>query len=299
MNKGRKRKIISSLGILPLKTSQLERLGIEKYQRLSPLMEKHALRVSANESYQGAEEELEALVGVKVSHSTCQRLVQRADLEQPTAKQKVTEISVDGGKVRVRTERKGQECQWLEYKSARVETIYYGATFQANEDLTNWLNSQPLCSPTVCVGDGHEGVWNIFAEVRTASERLEILDWYHLKENLYRIGGSITRLQQAEACLWQGEVDKAKALFTVGELEQARKFCKYLEHHRQRIVNYAYFQAEGLTIGSGAVESSIKQIDFRMKRTGAQWKRENIPQALSVRCAYLNGQFAVSGFLQK
>ena len=58
-------------------------------------MTKHCLRLSANESYQGAEEELEALIGVKVSHSTCQRIVQRTAYEQPTAKQKVTQIRVD------------------------------------------------------------------------------------------------------------------------------------------------------------------------------------------------------------
>jgi len=27
-----------------------------------------------------------------------------------------------------------------------------------------------------------------------------------------------------------------------------------------------------------------------MKLTGAQWKAENVPKALAVRCAYLNGQ---------
>lgn len=279
--------------MLSLKTAQLAKLGIEKYQRLSPLMTKHCLRLSANESYQGAEEELEALIGVKVSHSTCQRIVQRTAYEQPTAKQKVTQISVDGGNVRVRTPKKGEGSRWLGYKSGVVEGMYYGATFQANRELTDWLENQPLCSPIACLGDGHEGVWNIFAQVGSESQRLEILDWYHLKENLYKIGGSLKRLKQAEAWLWEGELDEATALFAECDLEQARRFSKYVEHHRQRIVNYAYFQAEGIPIGSGAVESSIKQIDFRMKRTGAQWKEENIPQALSVRCAYLNKQFAV------
>lgn len=55
-------------------------------------------------------------------------------------------------------------------------------------------------------------------------------------------------------------------------------------------VNYDYFQAEGLcAIGSGAVESSIKQINRRVKISGAQWKEENVPQVLAHRCAYLNG----------
>jgi hypothetical protein len=232
-------------------------------------------------------------MGMKVSHSTMQHLVQRTPVEAPTARQKVDQVSVDGGKVRVRTPERGQPGQWLEYKSGRVQGLYYGATFQANDVLIDWINRQPLCIPVVCLGDGHDGVWNVFDAVRGAPERLEILDWYHLKENLFKVGGSFARLRQAEAWLWQGCVDEAKALFTDCTLDQARKFCNYLDHHRARIVNYAYFQAEGLPIGSGAVESSIKQIDARMKLTGAQWNAQNIAQALSIRCAYLNGQLNV------
>jgi hypothetical protein len=275
---------------LRLKSTQVEHLGLDTYERLSPLLKKCCLRLSANESYQKAEAEIEALMGVKVNHSTFQRLVQRTEIEFPTARQKVSQLSVDGGKVRVRTRVKGQKCDWFEYKSARVEGLFYGATFRANLDLTDWLNTQPLCSLIACLGDGHDGVWNVFEAVATPSERLEILDWYHLKENLYKIGGSMNRVKQAESWLWQGCVDEAKALFERCNLDQARKFCNYLEHHRQHIVNYAYFQAEGIPIGSGAVESSIKQIDHRMKLTGAQWKSDNVPNALSVRCAYLNGK---------
>jgi hypothetical protein len=29
-----------------------------------------------------------------------------------------------------------------------------------------------------------------------------------------------------------------------------------------------------------------------MKLTGAQWNSENVPHALAVRCAYLNGQLS-------
>lgn len=279
--------------MLPIREAQARRLGLDAYQQLSPLLAKCCLRLSANESYQRAEEEIEAQMGIRVSHSTFQRLVQRTELELPTAKQKVNQVSVDGGKVRLRHEQKGQESYWLEYKSARIEGIYYGAAFQNNLLLSDWINTQRLCTPLVCLGDGHHGVWNIFTTVAQSLQRLEILDWYHLKENLYKVGGSMQRLRQAEAWLWQGDVQQATALFHDCKLDQARKFCNYLEHHRQRIVNYSYFQAEGIPIGSGAVESSIKQIDARMKLTGAQWKLNNVPQALSVRCAYLNGQLAV------
>jgi hypothetical protein len=53
--------------------------------------------------------------------------------------------------------------------------------------------------------------------------------------------------------------------------------------------NYSYYQSEGIcSIGSGAVESTIKQIDRRTKISGAQWKEDNVPQVLAHRCAYLN-----------
>jgi len=54
---------------------------------------------------------------------------------------------------------------------------------------------------------------------------------------------------------------------------------------------YGYLQKQGLTIGSGSVESTIKQIGRRVKISGAQWHRNNVAQVLKHRCAYLNGYF--------
>jgi hypothetical protein len=36
------------------------------------------------------------------------------------------------------------------------------------------------------LGDGHRGIWNIFAEIGDEKERREILEVYHLTENLYK-----------------------------------------------------------------------------------------------------------------
>lgn len=74
------------------------------------------------------------------------------------------------------------------------------------------------------------------------------------------------------------------------KLKQAENFCAYLEKHRHRIVNYQYYQAEQIcSIGSGAIESTVKQIDRRTKIRSAQWKVDNVPQVLAHRSAYLNG----------
>lgn len=114
-----------------------------------------------------------------------------------------------------------------------------------------------------------------------------------MKENLHKVGGSIKRLKAAETFLWQGQVSQAIALFVDLKKKSALNFINYLKKHSHRIVNYQYFSQEGLfSIGSGAVESAVKQIGKRLKISGAQWKLENVPQMLNLRTCYLNGQLS-------
>jgi hypothetical protein len=118
---------------------------------------------------------------------------------------------------------------------------------------------------------------------------------YHLKENLYKVGGSLKRLKQSESLLWTGKINEALHLFKDLKLKSKafQRFLHYIETHRDRIVNYQYYQAESLSsIGSGAVESSIKQIGMRVKLSGAQWDINNVRSILSLRCAYLNCQLS-------
>lgn len=140
-----------------------------------------------------------------------------------------------------------------------------------------------------CLGDGHPGIWKLIEQFNCPGEKIEILDWFHLIENLYKVGGSLKRLKQAETLLWQGKVSETIELISPLKRKQAQNFCNYLENHRHRIINYNYYQQEEIcSIGSGAVESTVKQIDRRLKISGAQWKKENVPQVLKHRCAYLN-----------
>ena len=40
---------------------------------------------------------------------------------------------------------------------------------------------------------GHDGIWNIYGAIGKATQRREFLDWYHLVENLGKVGGSQQR----------------------------------------------------------------------------------------------------------
>lgn len=281
------------VGSLEVRQSQAEQLGVKAYSRISGGLEKASLRLSANESFQDAEADLVALTGIRLGHSTQHRLVARQSFEFAEAKQGVSEISIDGGKVRLR-DLEESESSWRDYKAVRVQGIYYSAFFQDNDGLIDSLSAQRLLSPLVCLGDGHPGVWNLFGELTTVETRWEILDWFHLKENLYKVGGSLKRLATMEALLWQGQVEATKALLADCRGKQARNFEAYLDRHHSRIVNYAYYQAEQLcSIGSGAVESAVKQMGRRLQISGARWNTASVNPMLHLRCAYLNGLLAV------
>ena len=58
----------------------------------------------------------------------------------------------------------------------------------------------------------YPGIWNLFEEIGATEQRQEILDWYHLKENLYKVGGSALRLKQAESLLRSREVNQVIAI---------------------------------------------------------------------------------------
>jgi hypothetical protein len=272
------------------------RLEVQPSSQLSPYPEKCCLRVSANHPYRKASEEIVILTGIAVSAKTQQRLVHRQDFSPPSGGgiRSVGQLSLDGGTLRLLTP-PGEPSQWRQYKTLRVNGDGVGsAYYQANDQLCQWAATLPVADFLYCLGDGHPGIWNLYAQMPLGSNHEEILDWYHLKENLYKVDGSLKRLQEAESLLWQGKVDETLTLLEPLKKSQAHKFCDYLRTHRNRIPHYADYQAdyqaEGIPIGSGSVESWVKQIDRRTQISGAQWREDHVPQGLAHRCAYLNRQ---------
>ncbi len=185
------------MGKITLSSKQAIKLGLRKGTRLSPHMEKCCLLLVGNESFANAERDLEILTGLRIPHSTQHRLVGNYQLPEPQITKRAEALSVDGGSVRLRTPL-GQKSEWKNYKGLKVHERVGVAFFQDNQGLIPWVNQQVLSSNITCLGDGHDGIWNIIQEIGTSQQRREVLDWYHLKENLYRVGGSIRRLKRVE-----------------------------------------------------------------------------------------------------
>lgn len=283
----------TTLGIVRVIRKKAPKIGLKSHQRVSKVLEKCCWLLAANEAYIRAEEDLEILTGIKVGHTTIHRIVNKAEIPEGKAKAIVKSLSVDGGKICLRPE-SGGKGEWKDYKMVSLHQSVCRAEFQDNETLVEWVNQQRAATMLNCIGDGHPGVWNIVGEIAQEYRRREILDWFHLVENLYKIGGSLKRLKRLEGYLWQGLVEDVIAELRGLKSDKVDNFVEYLRKHRARIPDYQLYQELGIDIGSGSVESKIKQMGNRVKITGAQWKPENIPQILRLRCAYLNGDISLS-----
>ena len=70
---------------------------------------------------------------------------------------------------------------------------------------------------------------NLIGGIATNESRLEILDWYHLVENLYKVGGDQALLARVEAFLWRGNVMAAIAEFDRRSHPQVDNFTAVLD----------------------------------------------------------------------
>jgi hypothetical protein len=276
-----------------LSSKQAQKLKLRKGTRISPVREKCCLILISNESLAHAQQDIEVLTGIKVPHSSQHRFGLNHQMKLKPIDSVVEELSVDGGSVRIRTP-SGHKSEWRQDKAIKIHELGAGALFKEDDLLTNWVNQQPLGEKVTCLGDGHDGVWNVVAGIGTLSQRREILDWYHLMENVYKVGLKKEKLKKVKNYLWKGLWSEARAELCLENSTEADKLINYLEKHQSRIPNYKLCQQQGISIGSGQVESLIKQIATRIKIIGSQWEPSHVSQMLKLRCGYLNGDFSLS-----
>lgn len=127
---GRSRQLKSILGEITITENQAKVLEVKACTQLSPYLEKCCLLVSANASYERTAQDIPVLTGMKVSRGSQQRLVHRQTFELPVVEDTVEEMSIDGGKVRIRTP-EGEICR-QDYKAVNLHQHYREAFLQDN-----------------------------------------------------------------------------------------------------------------------------------------------------------------------
>jgi len=140
----------------------------------------------------------------------------------------------------------------------------------------------------VILGDGAAWIRNMGNEL--FPDAVQILDLYHLKENIYTYAKYRFAHNEKEYVPWaenfidkieKGKKEEALLLLPEDEKLPANvvNLRTYINNNIDRI-DYPVYKAKGYFVGSGAIESANKVIlQRRLKQSGMRW---NVPEAQSV-----------------
>lgn len=142
--------------------------------------------------------------------------------------------------------------------------------------------------------DGAPWIWRLAADLFPYA--VQIVDWYHAVEHLAQAAEArhsnspqLTQhwLRQMKNHLFHGEVHRIIEDLHAHDLHA---HALYFIKHQHRMT-YLAFRAEGYPIGSGTVESGIKQFKQRLTGAGMRWSRAGAERMVIIRSAILSDNF--------
>jgi len=152
----------------------------------------------------------------------------------------------------------------------------------------------PQAAKSSVTADGAEWIWNLVADYFPESE--QIVDWYHACEHLHQAATALFVEDEKRAERWykkrQENLYLGEVHMITNPLDQAglSKRSHYFHNHQRRM-RYQDYREEGYPIGSGIVESGIKQFKVRLSGPGMRWSREGAERMLAIRGAVLDHSF--------
>ena len=223
-------------------------------------------------------------------------------------------VSMDGGMVNIRDE------GWREMKvgtvfdvALRLErnpqtgeldhmahgvNVHYTAVLGTKDDFKPALwalavhHALPTARNRSVVADGAPWIWDVAEDV--CPDGQQVVDWYHAVEHLNKVAialypdGQDTHKRKRwfkthKNNLYLGNID---TIVSVLHKRNVSQFATYFERHKRRM-QYLEFREEGLPIGSGTVESGVKQFKQRLSGTGMRWHLELYPFWWRIKCEKL------------
>jgi hypothetical protein len=153
----------------------------------------------------------------------------------------------------------------------------------------------------VVIADGAAWIRNMCNEI--FPDALQILDLYHLKENVYTYAKEKFNQDEKTYVPWAERtidlLEKGEADMVLNELSQEENSATktvnlktYIENNKEKI-RYNEYRAKGYFVGSGAIESANKIIlQRRLKQAGMRWSVDGAQAVLALRCKVESGLWA-------
>jgi hypothetical protein len=154
-------------------------------------------------------------------------------------------------------------------------------------------------SRCVVLGDGSAWIWNTAKEL--FPQAIQILDRFHAKEHLSKVGKAIYGDSEQGKKWIQRRYDeldegRMKSLLKAldrhaSKYEEALVCADYIRNNRDRM-RYPEFHEQGLCTATGVVEAGCKVvIGTRLKRAGMHWTVGGANAIIALRCSKLSGRY--------
>jgi hypothetical protein len=225
-------------------------------------------------------------------------------------------ISMDGGMVNTR------EAGWKEIKVGAVFDIqtcfephpvtghltkmthgvrvHYTAVLGSKAEFEPALEALaithhiPTATHHVVVADGAAWIWDIADYLFPHAH--QVVDWYHATQHLEGAAQLLypdddtarhTWSATMRAHLYAGHLDPICTDLCAADHSQK---AHYFQTHHHRL-NYEQTRLAGFPLGSGTVESGIKQFKHRLSGPGMRWNLANAQHMATLRAAVLSDTF--------
>lgn len=186
------------------------------------------------------------------------------------------------------------------YTASGVDMEDFGLRFKA----LAWRMGLRGAKSVAFIADGAACLWKWAKENLPANmEAVLIQDIWHVIEHLYGLAADLwgeTPAAKTRAERWKRMLEEGRVAEIIKQMEKEKarrrgRKCRRLEEEIQYLRNgqermdYPRYKREGWPIGSGAAESTCKNlIKRRFGIPGAHWRRKNIPRVLALRLDLLN-----------
>ena len=293
--------------------------GLLPYEQCEQVMERIGERYVSDSSIWRQSQVYGARMQAEVEHQREHVSVER--IQFPDARYDHDQrkaVSMDGGMVNIRHEgwrelkvgavfdvekrlERNPQTQKLD-EMAHGVNVHYTAVLGSKDvfkpDL--WAlavqHDLPTAQNRSVVADGALWIWDVAEDI--CPDGTQVVDWFHAVEHL----GEAARvlypndsdakqrkrwLKTHKHHLYMGRIHKIIAAL---QRRDRADLALYFERHQRRM-QYLEFRENGLPIGSGTVESGVKQYKQRLCGTGMRWNRDNAQRILIIRSASLSDEF--------
>ena len=234
------------------------------------------------------------------------------------------------GRRHSKTNRHGFTGEWIEPKVLTIYVVDENGNKRKNgeipitndgtyEDYQGFLKILEMylvdlginqAKQVLLIADGAEWIWkhipSLLQQLGCPSSTYQLLDFYHATEHLQVFAdNSFSQdterkewFKQARSALKKGQINtllqymnKLSLRFSGERRKNLDKEINYfLKGHKEGRLNYHQIASLKLPIGSGAVESLIRQaVNLRMKGNSKFWLKYNAEIILHARCQWIAG----------